>query len=94
MMSAAVTYDEMKARNMYDEMKARNMSDYGDVKKKVLKQQQELPADPQEALLVPGFGRLVSDPEALVSELVAATNYARAAYGYVLAAGHMSSISR
>ncbi|GAX82802.1 hypothetical protein CEUSTIGMA_g10228.t1 [Chlamydomonas eustigma] len=47
----------------------------------------------QEGLLLPGFDLLVSDPDVMVSELVAATNYARAAYGYVLAAGHMSSIS-
>ena len=40
----------------------------------------------------------VSEPASaareLVSELVAATNYSRAAYGYVMAAGHMSSLTR
>ena len=45
--------------------------------------------------LVPPLHALLSGtPGHLVSELTAATEYSRAAYGYAMAAGHMSSLTR
>ena len=45
--------------------------------------------------LVPPLHALLSGTRGhLVSELTAATEYSRAAYGYAMAAGHMSSLTR
>lgn len=53
-----------------------------------------LPQPSSKGILVPGISSLLSDPKRLVSELLDATNYSRASYGYALAAGHMASLTR
>lgn len=54
----------------------------------------EAATDCGSAAAMPSAAIAMSDPSALLDELEVAINYSRAAYGYAMAAGHLSSIPK